>query len=47
MDDRWFSVDEIAEYLGVVKDTISTHGWLQKACRDTRSAAPGNSSGKT
>lgn len=24
MEDRWFSVDEIAEYLGVAKDTIYT-----------------------
>lgn len=24
MDDRWLSVDEIAEYLGVAKDTIYT-----------------------
>jgi len=22
MDDRWLSVDEIADYLGVAKDTI-------------------------
>lgn len=22
MDDRWLSVDEIAEYLGVSKDTV-------------------------
>lgn len=24
MDDRWLSVDEIAEYLGVAKDTVYT-----------------------
>lgn len=24
MDDRWLSVDEIAEYLGVSKDTVYT-----------------------
>jgi excisionase family DNA binding protein len=24
MDDRWFSVDEIAEYLGISKDTVYT-----------------------
>jgi len=24
MDDRWLSVDEIADYLGVAKDTIYT-----------------------
>lgn len=24
MQDRWFSVDEIAEYLGVSKDTVYT-----------------------
>lgn len=26
MDDRWLSVDEIAEYLGVSKDTVYT--WI-------------------
>lgn len=26
MDDRWLSVDEIAEYLGVAKDTV--YGWI-------------------
>ena len=26
MQDRWLSVDEIAEYLGVSKDTI--YGWV-------------------
>jgi excisionase family DNA binding protein len=26
MDDRWLSVDEIAEYLGVAKDTVYT--WI-------------------
>ena len=26
MDDRWFSVDEISEYLGVSKDTVYT--WI-------------------
>ena len=24
MDDRWLSVDEIAEYLGISKDTVYT-----------------------
>ena len=28
MDDRWMSVDEIAEYLGVSKDTI--YAWVTK-----------------
>ncbi len=28
MDDRWFSVDEIAEYLGVSRDTV--YAWLNK-----------------
>lgn len=26
MDDRWLSVDEIAEYLGVSRDTV--YSWL-------------------
>ena len=26
MDDRWLSVDEIAEYLGIAKDTVYT--WI-------------------
>lgn len=26
MDDRWLSVDEVAEYLGVSKDTV--HAWV-------------------
>jgi len=26
MDDRWLSVDEIAEYLGISRDTVYT--WL-------------------
>ena len=26
MDDRWLSVDEIAEYLGVSKDTV--YAWV-------------------
>ena len=26
MDDRWLSVDEIAEYLGVSKDTV--YAWI-------------------
>ena len=34
MDDRWLSVDEIADYLGVAKDTIYT--WV--ASNGTRSA---------
>ena len=28
MDDRWFSVDEIAEHLGVSRDTV--YAWLNK-----------------
>jgi excisionase family DNA binding protein len=28
MTDRWLSVDEIAEYLGVSKDTV--YAWLSK-----------------
>ena len=28
MEDRWLSVDEIAEYLGVTRETIYT--WLSK-----------------
>ena len=28
MDDRWLSVDEIAEYLGVSRDTI--YNWIAK-----------------
>ena len=28
MTDRWMSVDEIAEYLGVSKDTV--YAWLSK-----------------
>lgn len=26
MDDRWLSVDEVAEYLGVAKDTV--YSWV-------------------
>lgn len=26
MDDRWLSVSEIAEYLGISKDTV--YGWI-------------------
>ena len=28
MEDKWLSIDEIAEYLGVKKDTM--YKWLQK-----------------
>lgn len=28
MSDRWMSVEEIAEYLGVSKDTV--YGWITK-----------------
>jgi len=28
MDDRWLSVDEIAEYLGVSRDTI--YNWISQ-----------------
>jgi excisionase family DNA binding protein len=28
MEDRWLSVDEIREYLGVKRDTI--YGWISK-----------------
>ena len=28
MDDRWMSVDEIGEYLGVSKDTV--YAWVMK-----------------
>jgi excisionase family DNA binding protein len=27
-DDRWLSVEEIAQYLGVSRDTV--HAWLSK-----------------
>lgn len=37
MDDRWLSVDEIADYLGVAKDTIYT--WV------TSKGMPGHLSG--
>ena len=37
MDERWLSVDEIAEYLGVGRETI--YNWIEK--RDA-----GNSSGR-
>ncbi|MBC8745103.1 MULTISPECIES: methylation-associated defense system helix-turn-helix domain-containing protein MAD1 [Paraburkholderia] len=30
MDDRWLSVEEIAEHLGVSKDTIYT--WVSSKC---------------
>jgi len=38
MDDRWLSVDEIAEYLGVAKDTIYT--WV------TAKGMPGHKVGR-
>lgn len=38
MDDRWLSVEEIAEYLGVSKDTVYT--WLSKK------SMPGNKVGR-
>jgi len=38
MDDRWLSVDEIADYLGVVKDTIYT--WV------TSKGMPGHKVGR-
>lgn len=38
MDDRWLSVDEIAEYLGVAKDTIYT--WV------TNKGMPGHKVGR-
>lgn len=28
MDNRWLSVDEIAEYLGISKDTV--YAWISK-----------------
>lgn len=30
MSDRWLSVEEIAEYLGVSKDTV--YAWISKRC---------------
>jgi len=38
MDDRWLSVDEIAEYLGVSKDTI--YAWV------TSKGMPGHKVGR-
>jgi excisionase family DNA binding protein len=38
MDDRWLSVDEIADYLGVAKDTIYT--WV------TNKGMPGHKVGR-
>lgn len=38
LDDRWLSVDEIAEYLGVAKDTIYT--WV------TSKGMPGHKVGR-
>lgn len=38
MDDRWLSVDEIAEYLGVAKDTVYT--WV------TSKGMPGHKVGR-
>ncbi|UXY15821.1 excisionase family DNA-binding protein [Chitiniphilus purpureus] len=38
MDDRWLSVDEIADYLGVAKDTIYT--WV------TSKGKPGHKVGR-
>jgi excisionase family DNA binding protein len=38
MDDRWLSVDEIADYLGVAKDTIYT--WV------TAKSMPGHKVGR-
>ena len=38
MDDRWLSVDEIAEYLGVSKDTVYT--WV------TSKGMPGHKVGR-
>jgi excisionase family DNA binding protein len=38
MDDRWLSVDEIAEYLGVAKDTVYT--WV------TTKGMPGHKVGR-
>ena len=30
MSDRWFSVEEIADHLGISKDTVYT--WIAKRC---------------
>jgi excisionase family DNA binding protein len=38
IDDRWLSVDEIADYLGVSKDTI--YGWV------TTKGMPGHKVGR-
>ncbi len=38
MEDRWLSVDEIAEYLGVAKDTVYT--WV------TAKGMPGHKVGR-
>ena len=38
MDDRWLSVDEIAEYLGISKDTVYT--WA------TNKKMPGHKAGR-
>jgi len=46
VDERWLSVDEVAEYLGVSKDTV--YAWVtNKGMPVTRSGASGNSSAKT
>lgn len=46
MEDRWLSVDEIADYLGVAKDTIYT--WVTaKGMLGTRLNTSGNSKKKT
>ena len=38
MDDRWYSVDEIAEYLGIKKDTV--YKWI------IRRSLPAHKAGK-
>ena len=45
MEDRWLSVDEIAAYLGIKRDTV--YKWILKSrCRHTEWAASGNSARK-
>ena len=38
MEDRWLSVDEIAEYLGVVK--ASTYRWIEQKAASSRQPRP-------
>jgi len=45
MEDRWLSVDEIAAYVGIKRDTV--YKWMPTSeCPLTRSAAFGSSAKK-